>query len=442
MANAPETRRPQEALLLEYVQQLEKTRGGRKALHVHLSQLRPYNRRDNHLRTAAANFDPIVRAANGQLFAVANGDLFFFYKAEVQAQVDAVVQRLRYLFGEDPLVTAEGADGKEFASVLDAERQYDDILYAARSVAETDTKRGAEEKTRMDARARLQTRQEKGEPLTPEVLARIETALVRADLSNLVRRQFACAFDESGSPNPIFSELFISIKDLRETLLPGVNLTANRWLFQHLTETLDKRMLALLTKTDRLTVSGDISFNINVRTLLAPEFMAFDENVSAGRRGGMIIELQKEDIFSDLSTYLFAREFVQDKGYRVCLDGLTYQTMDIIDRKRLGADMAKLVWTPEIAENPLAADRIRAMLDGGGKTVVLCRCDTADAIEFGRSVGIELFQGRHIETMIAEDGRRRELLKIKRRMERSPEDELESLAPEGDEKPQDKKKKK
>ena len=442
MANAPETRRPQEALLLEYVQQLEKTRVGRKALHVHLSQLRPYNRRDNHLRTAAANFDPIARAANGQLFAVANGDLFFFYKAEVQAQVDAVVQRLRYLFGEDPLVTAEGADGKEFASVLDAERQYDDILYAARSVAETDTKRGAEEKTRMDARARLQTRQEKGEPLTPEVLARIETALVRADLSNLVRRQFACAFDESGSPNPIFSELFISIKDLRETLLPGVNLTANRWLFQHLTETLDKRMLALLTKTDRLTVSGDISFNINVRTLLAPEFMAFDENVSAGRRGGMIIELQKEDIFSDLSTYLFAREFVQDKGYRVCLDGLTYQTMDIIDRKRLGADMAKLVWTPEIAENPLAADRIRAMLDGGGKTVVLCRCDTADAIEFGRSVGIELFQGRHIETMIAEDGRRRELLKIKRRMERSPEGELESLAPEGDEKPQDKKKKK
>ncbi len=441
MANAPETRRSQEALLLEYVQQLEKTRAGRKALHVHLSQLRPYNRRDNHLRTAAANFDPIARANNGQLFALANGDLFFFYKAEVQAQVDAVVQRLRYLFGEDPLVTAEGADGKEFASILDAEKQYDDILYAARSVAETDGKRGAEEKTRMDARARLQTRQEKGEPLTPEVLARIETALMRADLSNLVRRQFACAFDENDSPNPIFSELFISIKDLRETLLPGVNLTSNRWLFQHLTETLDKRMLALLTKTDRLTVSGDISFNINVRTLLAPEFMAFDENVSAGRRGGMIIELQKEDIFSDLSTYLFAREFVQDKGYRVCLDGLTYQTMDIIDRKRLGADMAKLVWTPEIAENPLAADRIRAMLDGGGKTVVLCRCDTADAVDFGRSVGIELFQGRHIENMIAEDGRRRELLKIKRRMERSPEDEAESLAPEAGEKPDDKKKK-
>ena len=425
MANAPPAARPQEALLLEYVQQLEKTRAGRKVLHLHFSQLRPYNRRDTHLRTAAANFDPIVRAANGQIFALRNADIFFCYKAEVQVQVDAVVQRLRYLFGEDPLVSEEGAEGKEFATILDAATQYDDILYAARSVTETEGKRATEEKTHQDARSRLKDRQVKGEPLTPDVLARIETALVRADLSNLVRRQYACTVDEDNSPTQIFSELFISIKDLRETLLPGVNLTSNRWLFQHLTESLDKRMLALLSKTDRFTVSGDISFNINVRTLLAPEFMAFDEGVSAGRRGGLIIELQKEDIFSDLGTYLFAREFLQNKGYRVCLDGLTFQTLDIIDRKRLGADMAKLFWTPDLAEKPEGRERVLRLMDGGSKTLVLCRCDTPDAVEFGRSVGIELYQGRHIESLIADDGRRRELLKIKRRIERGG-DEVEA----------------
>jgi hypothetical protein len=421
MANAPPAARPQEALLLEYVQQLEKIRAGRKMLHLHLSQLRPYNRRDTHLRTAAANFDPIVRAANGQVFVLRNGDIFFCYKKEIQVQVDAIIQRLRYLFGEDPLVAEEGAEGKEFATVLDAATQYDDILYAARSTTEEEIKRGSEEKTREDARARLKARQEKGEPLTPDVLARIETALVRADLSNLVRRQYACSVDENNAPTQIFSELFISIKDLRETLLPGVNLNSNRWLFQHLTETLDKRMLALLAKTDRFTVSGDISINVNVRTLLAPEFMSFDDNVSAGRRGSLIIELQKEDIFSDLGTYLFAREFLQNKGYRVCLDGLTFQTLDIIDRKRLGADMAKLFWTPELAEKPEGRDRIKRLLDGASKSIVLCRCDSADAVEFGRAVGIELYQGRHIESLIAEDNRRRDLLKIKRRIEREAE---------------------
>jgi hypothetical protein len=37
-------------------------------------------------------------------------------------------------------------------------------------------------------------------------------------------------------------------------------------------------------------------------------------------------------------------------------------------------------------------------------------------------MGINLFQGRHIESMIAEDGRRLEMLKLQRRIERSEAD--------------------
>jgi len=51
--------------------------------------------------------------------------------------------------------------------------------------------------------------------------------------------------------------------------------------------------------------------------------------------------------------------------------------------------------------------------------MVLCRCDNREAVDFGKSVGITLFQGRFIENLIAEDGRRRELLRLKRRIERS-----------------------
>jgi len=45
-----------------------------------------------------------------------------------------------------------------------------------------------------------------------------------------------------------------------------------------------------------------------------------------------------------------------------------------------------------------------------------------EAIDFGHSVGIDLFQGRYVEGLIAEDGRRREFLKLKRRIERSEAD--------------------
>ena len=222
-------------------------------------------------------------------------------------------------------------------------------------------------------------------------------------------------------PEPLFSELFISIRDLRETLLPGVNLLSNRWLFQHLTETLDRRMLSMLNKTDRITISGDISFNVNVSTLLTQEFLNFDDSIPAARRGAMIIELQKEDIFADLGAYLFAREFVQAKGYRVCLDSLTLQTMAIIDRRRLGADLAKLIWHPEMVDGGEEVHaEVRDLVSSSGEgTIIMCRCDNREAIDFGKSVGISLFQGRYVENLIAEDNRRRELLRLKRRIERS-----------------------
>ena len=54
--------------------------------------------------------------------------------------------------------------------------------------------------------------------------------------------------------------------------------------------------------------------------------------------------------------------------------------------------------------------------------MILCRCDNREAVDFGHSVGIDLFQGRYVENLIVEDGRRRELLKLKRRIERSEAD--------------------
>ncbi len=425
MATTPEKQLPnQESLLLDYMHRLEKHKEGRKVAHLHLSLLRPINRRDQHIRTAAGNFDSKVTSMDAQVFTVKNSDIFVIYKDTVHHQVETAVQQIRYLFDDDPLVSKEQASDQKFTTWYDAEQEFDAVLQSVQNLAQAEKKRQSEVRGRMDARAALKAKQEKGEPLTPKVLARVETALSRADLSNLVRRQFICRLDAQMVPEQLFSELFISIKDLRETMLPDVNLVANRWLFQHLTTTLDRRMLSMLTKTDSISFSGDISFNINVATVLSQEFQAFDDNIAAGRRGAMIIELQKEDIFCDLSAYVFAREFVQEKGYKVCLDGLTMETIGFIDRERLGADLAKLIWHPDLADG---SDELHSKLknivkSGGPDRVIMCRCDNRESVDFGRSMGINLFQGRHIESMIAEDGRRLEMLKLQRRIERSEAD--------------------
>jgi len=424
---SPDNQTPgQEKLLLDYMQRLEKHRDDRKVVHLHLSYLRPMNRREQHIRTAVSNFEPLVASMDAQVFTVKNSDIYVIYKTSAHPQVETSVQQVRYLFDDDPLVAEEDNSEQKFATWLDAEEDFDAILQSVQNLAQAERKRQSEVRGRMDARAALKAKQEKGEPLTPKVLARVETALVRADLSNLVRRQFICRVDAQMVPEQLFSELFISIKDLRKTMLPDVNLVANRWLFQHLTTTLDKRMLAMLTETNSFSFSDDVSFNINVATVLSPEFQAFDENISAGRRGAMVIELQKEDIFCDLGAYVFAREFVQEKGYKVCIDGLTVESISIIDRERLGADLVKLVWHPDLADGGEELhEKLRSMVKrGGGDRIIMCRCNNRESIDFGHSVGIELFQGRHVESLIADDGRRLKLLKLHRRIARSEADAL------------------
>jgi len=408
----------QEGLLLEYVRRLEEHRDGRKIVHLHLSALNPDNRREQHLRAAADNLEPLIADMEAQLFNLKNDDMFLVYKSENHPQVETTVGQVRFLFSEDPLVAAE-TEQQPFATWYDATTDYETLLRLVQGVAEAEHNSVAHERT--DVRGALKAKQELGVPMTPDVLAQLAAALARTDLSSLMHRQFVCKIDENMVTTEMFSELFISIKDLRETLMPGVNLLANRWLFQHLTETLDLRMLSMLVKTDSNLISGEISFNTNVSTILSKEFKAFDENVATSRRGKMVIEFQKEDIFSNLSSYLFARELLQKKGYRVCLDGVALETLQIINHQQLGVDLIKLVWGTELADYGQDGNDIvrEAVTKEGPEKFIMIRCDAREAIDFGCSVGINLFQGRYVEYLIAEDGRRNELVRLKRQIERN-----------------------
>jgi hypothetical protein len=171
----------------------------------------------------------------------------------------------------------------------------------------------------------------------------------------------------------------------------------------------------MLSKTNDHSITGEISVNLNVSTLLSPEFIQFDDAVIAALRGSIVIELQKVDIFHDLNAYMFARDFAKERGYRICIDGLTHETMPFVNREKLGADMIKLVWQPNL-EEVVGQKRIRRLVrDAQAPRVILCRCDADDAVTFGQSIGITMFQGRYIENLIAEEARRREIEMAKRR---------------------------
>ena len=164
--------------------------------------------------------------------------------------------------------------------------------------------------------------------ITP-ILREIEKGLgnplhVFADLSSVMRRQSICAVAGTDLPQPVFKELFISIGELARQVLPNINLAANLWLFQHLTETLDLRVLKLLIQTDDQDLNSSFSINFNVSTLLKIEFTKFDTSLQSGGRGTILLELQLIDIYSYLDNYMFAQDFVREHEYRICVDGVTH----------------------------------------------------------------------------------------------------------------------
>jgi hypothetical protein len=57
--------------------------------------------------------------------------------------------------------------------------------------------------------------------------------------------------------------------------------------------------------------------------------------------------------------------------------------------------------------------RLRAAVErAGGSRMVLSRVDTPEAVIFGQSLGIQLFQGRYVDQLVAEDNRRRQFLRL------------------------------
>ncbi|MFH1805845.1 MAG: hypothetical protein ABID63_13260 [Pseudomonadota bacterium] len=401
-----------EAFLVDYVRRLERRTQGVGAIHVNISRLEAFNRRDHHVRTAVAAFEELVPVVTGRLFTLSNQDIIFIFDASLIDEVNSAIFRLKFLFNDDPLISGgiKSEDGETtlgFTEYFDLEQQYKDFLHLAQTMVRTNSVR-----TRLSSQAAARhnddpAQEEQGIPLTPKILGRIDESLRRADLSNMMRRQAICAVVGDAQPTPVFHELFISIRDLQHTLLPDVDVLSNRWLFQHLTEILDRRMLALLSRTNDTSVSGSVSINLNVSTVLSPDFLTFDSNVKAGQRGTIVLELQKIDVFADLGAFFFARDFCRDRGYRICIDGISHLSLPYIDRTKLGIDMIKMMWAPEMESLPeeALADIRRSVAESGETRVIMCRCDDERAIKFGHSVNITMFQGRYVEQLLSETAR-------------------------------------
>lgn len=377
---------------------------GRWAVRLHLSALEENSRSDHALRAVEATFNGLA-TDGARFYWLRSNDCMVLFNVMQSDAVRAALVKVRFLFAGDPLIgdlQDQGEGGDPLASWHSLDKDYDQLLAQAQVLVAEHREPGSMGLRRSRHNGPLgEWRQ--GRPLTAAVLARVEAALASADLSSHIRRQAVCALVGKAHPDPVFTEVFVSIGDLREALIPHVDLASNPWLFQHMTQTLDRRVLAMLTRRDDKTLEEGFSINLNVQTILSDDFLRFDDSLSPGSHGTVVLELRSEDIFADLNAFFFARDFVRQRGYRVCIDGLTWRTLPFVDFQRLGVDLVKLMWgedLPERLKGTEGALARKAIETGTQGRLILARCDDDRAIRFGQDLGITLFQGRHLDQVL------------------------------------------
>jgi hypothetical protein len=398
-----ESRSDQENRLLDYVERLERHADGRMALHIHYSRLKPANRQERQLRMAATAFTAAIKRFDAYLFNLGNSDQVLIAKGATYNDLEPEMNKIRGLFSGDPYFV--DPTGEDIFSWFDLTEEYHDFLAVARNL-----KQEAEQRRQVALKQTANGQAAKPQrsliPLQPDNLGRLVEQLASMDISSLLRRQPVCAITANGGARPVFNELFVSIADLRRTVMPTVDLAASAPLFSYLTQYLDKRILRAMPDMEA-SIPLSTSININIETILSPQFLEFDQRLRAVTKKTIVLEVQPSDLFSDIGGFSFARDFVRDRGYRICLDGVSHLTLPLIDKKMLKLDLQKLIWSPDGWEDTEAQHKeiAGAVRRVGPTRIVLCRCDDQRAIDFGQRLGISLFQGRHIDQILAAQNR-------------------------------------
>ncbi|MFQ5533828.1 MAG: hypothetical protein ACE5EM_03285 [Sphingomonadales bacterium] len=399
-----------EELLLDYTERLKKHRQDRRALHVRLSQLARHNRQDHHLLIAEDAFDKLIKVYSGQIFRLWNHDLVFIGKNVPDHAIDDIILKLRFMFREDPFIELSENETKEnaFCVKYDIEKNYSGFLWTVREWHRQFEEASAAPAPQLDDTAK-NIPKEPDKPLKPftaQNLDRLERAIECADLSTFAEKQPVCAMAQGAAPKVIFYERFISLDQLRNSFLPDVNFLSNRWLCQRLLETLDRRLLAFLPE---LLADFPIptSINLTVATALSEHFRTFNDRYRRlKKKKTLIFEFHAVDIFADISAFLFARDVLHGDCYKICIDGLDPLTFCMIFREQMQVDMEKVVWSQDLLNKLESGWRdqfAEAVERAGPSRVVLCEGNERAAVDFGRSMGIHLFQGQYIDQRLNDE---------------------------------------
>jgi hypothetical protein len=333
----------------------------------------------------------MVNAYRGQMFLLSNSDIVFMVKDPNVTDVDNMVYKLRGLFSKDPLTFADAGDGNDnFCTWYDLAGSDYEAFVALSKQAEAESRA-------VTLRARAATPPPR--PLAAKDLSELLARLAITDVSRMIRRQAAIIMTPDNKAVVLFQEFFVSTVALQQALAPDINLVSNRWLFQHLSLTLDKQVLTAL-KTPKLRENPPMfSLNLNMATIATPAFSEFAADIAG--QAQISVEIQILDVLADSKGFIETRKRVREMGHLFTIDGVNELTLQFLDVTQFDADLYKVVWSPDLRGGERGTSAAAAVAQLPTDKILLQHCDSESAIQWGMDQGIKRFQGRYVDSMLA-----------------------------------------
>jgi len=406
-----------------------------RGIHLRFSLIDREHKQPYHRRAIATAFNKLINSKNGQLFWTQNFDVVFVCKSVSAADIDIAILAARRAVEDSPLVKEYIEAGRDdelcdwydlstemdhFVAMINGLKkakvpvpQADEIseekapitslkslvseLGAANDKTPASPAPKPVETITAATTAAYDPREKRNAvmPMGPIQLDQLERNLIHMEIVQMMAHQTAYVIVGNSKPQPILVEHYLSILDIKKKLLPNYDLYADKWLFQRFTRTLDTKLMQALPKRD-LVQGQVVSININVETIFTPQFDKFMSDFKKKNNQPLILEMQLFDVISDIQKFYDAREKLTRIGCRISLDAMDVQSLAILDRELLAVDFLKITWKPEykdIIKGP-SANKITSAISALGKMrIILCHCDTEEALSFGKSVGIHMYQG-------------------------------------------------
>ncbi len=213
-----------------------------------------------------------------------------------------------------------------------------------------------------------------------------------------VRQQPIVVIKEGMDLTVAMHEYYVAMDDLRKNAFPEVELRGSGNLFNQLTIELDRILMSLFGSITAPETKASI--NLNVESVFTPAFENFLSSRGETGLANLVFEFRQPDILQHFEEFQVAASMIYERSGNIAVDAIFPETIGIVNINRIGASMAKIYWQQGAETSlPELASEIEAM-QRRGLMVIMSRVDEDVAIETGRKLGINMFQGFYVDKML------------------------------------------